>query len=246
MKYYVTIYIDKLLEQELYKNADFKLITKLKFKEFQKQLDLTHAFLGLTKGKSPDELDEMDKKTNDEKLKNADWIDIDKKWYHAKEINEYNDGFWGFGTGTINITDTAGKVFKNNHYVVDNNVETNTYNVKKLRSTNTFSKTNRCVLEISKEQYNTLLGNIKKDFEATREVKPNTKKYVHYDLRYHITNNNCINWVIQKLSNIGIELIDEYYTIPGSLMDIFSHIQKIHSTFLKFQAIDENLESIKG
>lgn len=44
MKYYVTIYIDKLVEKELFL-----------------RLDLTHAFLGLTKGKSPDELDEMDK-----------------------------------------------------------------------------------------------------------------------------------------------------------------------------------------
>ena len=63
MKYYVTIYIDKLLEQELYKNADFKLITKLKFKEFQKQLDFTHAFLGLTKGKSPYELNKANKRS---------------------------------------------------------------------------------------------------------------------------------------------------------------------------------------
>ena len=62
MKYYVTIYIDKLLEQELYKNADFKLITKLKFKEFQKQLDLTHAFLGLTR-KHSDELDKANKQS---------------------------------------------------------------------------------------------------------------------------------------------------------------------------------------
>ena len=41
MKYYSTIYIDTL--------SDFK--------------GFTHAFLGLTKGKSPDELDEMDKRS---------------------------------------------------------------------------------------------------------------------------------------------------------------------------------------
>lgn len=39
MKYYVTIYIDKLVEKELFL-----------------RLDLSHAFLGLTKGKNPDEL----------------------------------------------------------------------------------------------------------------------------------------------------------------------------------------------
>ena len=41
MKYYVTIYIDKLKELRLFIG------------------DFTHAFLGLTKGKSPDELDKI-------------------------------------------------------------------------------------------------------------------------------------------------------------------------------------------
>ena len=229
MKYYVTIYIDKLVEKELFL-----------------RLDLTHAFLGLTKGKSPDELDELDAKINSDKLKNADWHDIDKKWYHTKGTNEYNDGFWGFGTGTTSITDAAGKVFENNHYVVDNNTKTNTYNEKKLRSTKTFSKTNRCVLEISKEQYNTLLKNIKRDFESTKDIRPKSLEPINEEFTYSIHRNNCVNWVIQKLSNIGIELIDENYIIPGNFMDIFSYIQKIHSTFLKFQSIDKNLESIKG
>lgn len=57
-----------------------------------------------------------------QKLKNADWKDIDKRWYESLEINEYNDGFWGFGTGTDSIYNTAGKVFQNNQYVMDNNV----------------------------------------------------------------------------------------------------------------------------
>ncbi|MGX2972927.1 hypothetical protein [Helicobacter sp. T3_23-1059] len=245
MRYYVTIYIDELFEKELYKNADFKLITERKFKEFIGQFDLTHAFLGLTKGKSPDELDEMDKKINDNKLKNADWQDIDKKWYHTREISEFNDGFWGFGTGTTSIVDTAGKVFENNHYVVDNDTKTNTYNVKKLRSTNTFSKTNRCVLEISKEQYNTLLENIKKDFESTKQVKPNTKSYVHYDLRYSVTNNNCVNWVQKQLRKIGINVF-ENFTIPGNFMDMFDSIKNVHSIFLTFQSIDSNLQTILG
>ena len=41
MKYYVTIYIDILKELRLFSG------------------DFTHAFLGLTKGKSPDELDKI-------------------------------------------------------------------------------------------------------------------------------------------------------------------------------------------
>ncbi|WP_144667675.1 hypothetical protein [Campylobacter jejuni] len=74
MKYYVTIYIDPLF--------DFK--------------DATHAFLGLTKGKSLDELDKIDEELRQEYLKNKEWDKIDQKWYKAKEANEFNDGFWGF------------------------------------------------------------------------------------------------------------------------------------------------------
>ena len=103
MQYYVTIYIDILFEKELLK------------------LDATHAFLGLTHT-HPDELDKIDSQTRMQKLKNADWKDFDKRWYESLEINEYNDGFWGFGTGTDSIYNTAGKVFQNNQYVMDNNV----------------------------------------------------------------------------------------------------------------------------
>ncbi len=49
MKYYVTIYIDELLEFQMIKD----LLN-------MKGLDFTHAFLGLTKDKSPDELDKID------------------------------------------------------------------------------------------------------------------------------------------------------------------------------------------
>ncbi|XAK33256.1 hypothetical protein AAID92_02855 [Campylobacter coli] len=51
MKYYATIYIDPLF--------DFK--------------DATHAFLGLTKGKSPDELDKIDEELRQEYLKNKEF-----------------------------------------------------------------------------------------------------------------------------------------------------------------------------
>ena len=68
MKYYVTIYVDTLNDLE----------------------GFTHAFLGLTHT-HPDELDEQDKKTSNDKLKNADWQDIDKKWYEKiyPTINSY-------------------------------------------------------------------------------------------------------------------------------------------------------------
>ncbi|EJI1871795.1 TPA: hypothetical protein ACYKJR_001747 [Campylobacter jejuni] len=60
-----------------------------------KQIDFTHAFLGLTKGKSPDKLDKVDETLRQEYLKNKEWDKIDQKWYEAKEPNEFNDGFWG-------------------------------------------------------------------------------------------------------------------------------------------------------
>ncbi len=51
MKYCATIYIDPLFDFE----------------------DATHAFLGLTKGKSPDELDKIDKELRQEYLKNKEF-----------------------------------------------------------------------------------------------------------------------------------------------------------------------------
>ncbi|HEB7544339.1 TPA: hypothetical protein RZH69_001848 [Campylobacter coli] len=51
MKYYVTIYIGPLFDFE----------------------DATHAFLGLTKGKNPDELDKIDEELRQEYLKNKEF-----------------------------------------------------------------------------------------------------------------------------------------------------------------------------
>ncbi|HFP7759760.1 TPA: hypothetical protein ACHDWC_001826, partial [Campylobacter jejuni] len=84
MKYYATIYIDEFLEYEI-------LVSLYN----GNGLDFTHAFLGLTKDKSPDELDKADETLRQEYLKNKEWDKIDQKWYEAKEPNEFNDGFWG-------------------------------------------------------------------------------------------------------------------------------------------------------
>ena len=211
--------------------------------------------MGLTKDKSPDELDEIDRKTRQEKLKKRDWKNFDKRWYESLETSEYNDGFWGFGSANINlgilnvdlsiIGKAVGKVFDNNQYAINPNKEKNIYDEEKLRSKKTFSASNHCVLEISKEQYEKLLDDIHKDFSLTANVKPQTKQYVDYSLRYHIADNNCVTWVLNKLDSIGIEIIDNY-TIPGSFMDDFSYLKSYNATFRKFQVIDSNLESIKG
>ena len=240
MKYYVTIYIDPLIECFM----DFKE------KCFVNIEDATHAFLGLTKDKSPDELDKIDNEIKMQKLNNADWKDIDKRWYESLETNEYNDGFWGFGTGTDSIYNTAGKVFQNNQYVMDNNVKTNTYEIKKLRSEQTFK--NRCTLEISQEQYEKLLQEIKNDYEATKTITPKSEVGISGDLTYNVLNNNCVTWVLNKLDSIGIEIIDNEEWLPDnistrdSLLQKFHYLQYLYAVFRKFQSIDSNLESIAG
>ncbi|MCR6577711.1 hypothetical protein [Campylobacter insulaenigrae] len=239
MKYYATIYIDEFLEYEILVNL-----------YNGNGLDFTHAFLGLTKDKSPDELDKIDEQLRQGYLKNKEWNKIDQKWYETKEPNEFNDDFWGFGTGIANVAEsligTPGKVFNNNQYVLDSNIDKNCYIIKKLRSPQTFKPSNRCTLELSKEQYESLLVNIKADFEATKEITPNSEKPINEEFTYKLLENNCVTWVIRKLSDIGIELIDDEYKVPGNLIDIFGLIKSLHSIFLKFQNIDDNLQSVKG
>ncbi|TNB60206.1 hypothetical protein FDW43_10140, partial [Campylobacter helveticus] len=120
---------------------------------------------------------------------------------------------------------------------MDNNTQTNTYDFKKLRSHQTFKSSNRLTLEISKEQYETLLQDIQKDYEMTKDIKPQSLKSINEEFTYKLLDNNCVTWVIRKLSNIGIELIDETYTIPGNFMELLPTIKLIHSTFFKFQNI---------
>ncbi|HEF9210282.1 TPA: hypothetical protein SBV85_001901 [Campylobacter coli] len=251
MQYYVTIYIDILFEKDLLK------------------LDVTHAFLGLTHI-HPDKLDKIDSQTRMQKLKNADWKDFDKKWYEKiyPTINPYvlgydssnDEGFFGFGSATglgkmlkdkFFSDGNAGKVFENNQYLVSPNSEDNRYIRKKLRNSNTFLSSNRCVLEISQEQYQTLFQSIQNDVYETSfvgsqgEIK--NEKFI-----YDITNNNCVTWVLNKLDSIGIEIIDNEEWLPDnisirdSLLMKFPYLKFYNTTFLKFQKIDSNLESIKG
>lgn len=245
MQYFVTIYIDPIFELE----------------------GFTHAFLGLTHT-HPDELDKIDSQTRMQKLKNADWKDFDKKWYEKiyPTINPYvlgydssnDEGFFGFGTATTPIKmlkdkffsdGNAGKVFENNQYIVSPDSKTNSYVDWKIRSKETFS--NRCVLEISQEQYQTLFQSIQNDVYETSfvgsqgEIK--NEKFI-----YDITNNNCVTWVLNKLDSIGIEIIDNEEWLPDnistrdSLLQKFHYLQYLYAVFRKFQSIDSNLESIAG
>lgn len=98
MKYYVTIYIDILKELRLFSG------------------DFTHAFLGLTKGKSPDELDKIklqrDVKYWDYSLgKMVTFRKEEYKWYESLETNEFNDGFYGFAPVESDVSHW-GRVFE--------------------------------------------------------------------------------------------------------------------------------------
>ena len=103
MKYYVTIYIDQLIEREILSLDDF-----------------THAFLGLTKEKTPDELDTMkfERETNKQiwsfELGKMIYLKEEYKWYDTTETNEFNDGFYGFAPVKSSVSHW-GKVFENNH-----------------------------------------------------------------------------------------------------------------------------------
>lgn len=98
MKYYVTIYIDILKELRLFSG------------------DFTHAFLGLTKGKSPDELDKIklqrDVKYWDYSLgKMVTFRKEEYKWYESLETNEFNDGLYGFAPVESDVSHW-GRVFE--------------------------------------------------------------------------------------------------------------------------------------
>ncbi|EMU6400504.1 hypothetical protein [Campylobacter jejuni] len=45
IKYYVTIYVDELLEDEMLKHVDFSLLFEAKFSQISKQIDLHPRFL---------------------------------------------------------------------------------------------------------------------------------------------------------------------------------------------------------
>ena len=241
MQYYVTIYIDILFEKDLLK------------------LDVTHAFLGLTHI-HPDKLDEIDRQTKQEKLKNADWKDIDKKWYEKiyPTINPYvlgydssnDEGFFGFGSATglgkmlkdkFFSDGNAGKVFENNQYIVSPDSKTNSYVDWKIRSKETFS--NRCVLEISQEQYQTLFQSIQNDVYETSfvgsqgEIK--NEKFI-----YDITNNNCVTWVLNKLDSIGIEIIDNEEWLPDNISTREDFITKSSDFMRVYNRINEQLERL--
>ena len=274
MQYFVTIYIDTMKP-------------KLDFIPFT----IPHAFLGLTHT-HPDELDSQSN-IEIEKYSNPRYdsligyyfntIKKDKgKWYERVYPSILSDefegeGFFGFGPVTHD-TNHWGKVYENNQYAPESNNVVNEYvepYYYKERSLSTFWQQNRCVFEISKEQYEVLVESIKKEVRFTQnrnatmqssdfqlstslENMQNTMYYNSTPVNLSISLNwfpnihNCVTWVLNKLDSIGIEIIDNEEWLPDnistrdSLLQKFHYLQYLYAVFRKFQSIDSNLESIAG
>ena len=211
MPYFITLYIEPMKPK----------LDKI-------PVSIPHAFLGLTKGKSPNELDKTDETLRQEYLKNKEWDKIDFQWY--KQIypsildNDFKDeGFFGFAP-VESAPSHWGKVFENNQYTPQWNENTKHYDYI-LRDKDTFREYNRCVFEVSQEQYEVLLNEIKKEVEKTKDRNPNLQKddskmvsletlkeNLYYNSMSNFLNStplhNCTTWVLHKLDSIGIEVID--------------------------------------
>ena len=229
---------------------------------------IPHAFLGLTHT-HPDELDSQSN-IEIEKYSNPRYdsligyyfntIKKDKgKWYERVYPSILSDefegeGFFGFGPVTHD-TNHWGKVYENNQYAPESNNVVNEYvepYYYKERSLSTFWQQNRCVFEISKEQYEALVESIKVDVKNTLYINKNSQAAITKELKYDFTNNNCTTWALNKLDSIGIEIIDNEEWLPDnistrdSLLQKFHYLQYLYAVFRKFQSIDSNLESIAG
>ena len=244
MSYFATIYIHPM-----------SLNATTNFSEI---LGIPHAFLGLTHT-HPDELDslgdiEIEKYSNPQydPFTESYFNSIKKdrgKWYERVYpsilSNEFRgEGFWGFGPVT-HATNHWGKVYENNQYAPEGNNAANEYvepYYYKERSLSTFWQQNRCVFEISKEQYEKLLESIKEDIEKTIKRTPilaqddskmtsleSLKENLYYNSTpiniFNFTNwlpniHNCVTWVLNKLDSIGIEIIDNEEWLPDVIPNL--------------------------
>ena len=234
MQYFVTIYIHPM-----------SLNVTTNFSEI---LGIPHAFLALTHT----HLDELDSQSNIEieKYSNPRYdsligyyfntIKKDKgKWYERVYPSILSDkfngeGFFGFGPVT-HARNHWGKVYENNQYAPESNNVINEYvepYYYKERSLSTFWQQNRCVFEVSQEQYEKLLDSIKTEVERTRKRTSNLEqddtqlnnpiKNLYYNSNPISSDpiHNCVTWVLNKLDSIGIEIIDSKEWLPDVIPNL--------------------------
>ena len=240
--------------------------------------NIPHAFLGLTHT-HPDELDSL-KDIDIYKYQAGYYSDkptlihVKDMWYNniypsILDSNFGGEGFFGFAP-VESATNHWGKVFENNQYVPKWHDNFQQYTYIDERPLSTFWQQNRCVFEISKEQYEKLLESIKEDVEKTIKRTPilmqddskmtsleSLKENLYYNSSpinkypYH----NCTTWALNKLETIGIEVLSDdkgrKEWIPDApmlddLKETFMYLRFYNAVFLQFQAVDSNLKSIKG
>ena len=156
MSYFATIYIHPM-----------SLNATTNFSEI---LGIPHAFLGLTHT-HPDELDSL---KDIDIYKYQVGYDSDKPtlihvkdmWYNniypsILDSNFGGEGFWGFAP-VKSKTSHWGVVFENNQYVPKWHDNFQQYTYIDKRPLSTFWQKNRCVFEVSKEQYEAVLEYINK------------------------------------------------------------------------------------
>lgn len=115
-----------------------------------------------------------------------------------------------------------GKVFENNQYIPKWHDNFQQYTYIDERPLSTFWQQNRCVFEISKEQYEKLLESIRQDVEKTIKRTPiliqdDSKMTSLETLKenlYYSSNpinkypcHNCTTWALNKLESIGYVLL---------------------------------------
>ncbi|WP_034569401.1 hypothetical protein [Helicobacter saguini] len=251
MSYFVTLYINPMS------------IINFNSGEF---INIPHVFLGLSH-KHPNELDKLDKQKNKEVLKSKQWDKIDSKWYEQiypsiLDSDFKNEGFFGFGP-VNHASSHWGKVYENNQYIQEwGDILVGYYN--KDRDKNTFTESNRCTLEVSKEQYEMLLEFIKQDVNLTKDRNGTwTKNDMSFygkrkDLEYQLYYNsapiaktkisfvippihNCVTWVLNKLDSIGIEVVDINEWIPDILPNLSINYQITKFIYKKAFDIEINL-----
>ena len=237
MSYFVTIYTDPIL----YDNDKFTDYSNILSALFGVH-SVTHTFISLTH-KSPSEL-----------------IKENNEWYlsiYPSILDKNNDeGFFGFGTGEDKNTNKGnilydylnGKIFENNQYISEASYSSNAYMFKSIRGEHIFQY-GFCPLEISNEKYRYLLDIIYTELLETHNITPRSDTINNPKYQYHLTENNCTQWVQRLLNEIEIEQYLfhlDYVTIPDTYAKLYNYIYQTNEIIHRLSLVDKNLLTVKG
>ena len=238
MPFFVSIYTDPFIFDN-YPFTDYTNILSILFGV----RGATHTFISLTI-KSPYELSK----------ENERWYE--KNYSSIIENEENIEGFFGFGTAEDKNTDKGdilfdylnGKVYENNQFISNASYLHNTYITDIIRGDNVFQN-GVCQLEISEERYYYLLNIIRKELLDTYSITPRSDTISNPKYQYHLTDNNCTQWVQRMLNEIGVEQYlfhIDYVTIPEKYADLYQYIYYTNEIIKKLGLIDNHLLTVEG